>query len=211
MAFPGFSKQGLRWLSELKDNNNREWFQASKQTYEQELKLPLLALVDSLNNQIAAKLPEYFLDEPAKATFRIYRDTRFSKNKTPYKTHVSAAFPRRGLLEKAAGLYFQISGEAIGIAGGSYNPLPDSLLAIRTRIAEEHVAFEKLTHNKKLVKMMGELQGEQLRRIPKGFPPDHPMESALRRKQFYFWAELDGALAGSPRLEKELITRFEAL
>lgn len=211
MAFPGFSTQGLRWLSELKDNNNREWFQANKQTYEQELKLPLLALVNSLNHQIAAKLPEYFLDEPAKAPFRIYRDTRFSKNKAPYKTHISAHFPRRGLLEKAGGLYFQISAETIGIAGGSYSPLPDSLLAIRTRIAEEHEAFEKICRNKKLVKLMGELQGEQLRRAPKGFPPDHPAESALRRKQFYFWVELDAALAATPRLEKELLTRFEAL
>lgn len=211
MAFPGFSKQALAWLAKLRDNNNREWFQANKPVYEQELKAPLLALVDSLNQQIAAKMPEYFLDDPAKAPFRIYRDTRFSKDKTPYKTHVSAVFPRRGMKDKGSGFYFQIGTEGVGIAGGNYMPPPDSLLAIRSQIAERYDEFLRIIGGAKLVNRMGAIQGEQLRRMPKGFPAEHPAGDALRRKQFYFWKELEPDLATSARLEKELLARFEAM
>ncbi len=211
MAFPGFSQQALQWLADLKDNNNREWFQANKPAYEQELKIPLQALVESLNHHIAGKLPEYFLDEPAKAPFRIYRDTRFSKNKTPYKTHISAMFRRRGMADKGSGFYFQISAEGLGIAGGSYMPPPDSLLAIRTQIADRYDEFLRITQGKNLVKKMGNLLGEQLRRVPKGFLPGHPAEEMLRRKQFYYWTELDPSVAATPQLEKELFHRMELL
>ncbi|MCU0228508.1 MAG: DUF2461 domain-containing protein [Bryobacterales bacterium] len=210
MAFPGFSSLALQWLKDLKENNDRDWFQAHKATYEQDLKAPLLALVDSLNQRLAAELPEYHLDDPAKAPFRIYRDTRFSKDKTPYKTHLSATFPRRGLPDKGSGLYFQISAETVGIAAGSYMPPPDSLLAIRTRIAEQPEDFARIAKDRKLTKLLGVLQGEQLKRTPKGFLPGHPADDALRRKQFYYWVELDAALATTKRLESELLTRFQA-
>ncbi len=211
MAFPGFSPQAVEWLNGLVANNNREWFNANKPTYESELKQPLLQLVDALNRQLAEKLPEYYMDDVAKAPFRIYRDTRFSKNKTPYKTHIAAAFPRRGVQEKAAGLYLQISSSGVGIAGGSYLPDPESLRAIRQRIADDFDTFQNLVGNKRLRKWMGEMQGDALTRVPKGFLPDHPAAEWLRKKQFYYWRELDPALITSPKLEKEILTHFEVL
>ena len=184
MAFPGCSEEAITWLRNLNENNNREWFLANKHVYESQLKQPLLLLVESLNQRLAAKIPEYVQDDPRKAPFRIYRDTRFSKNKTPYKSHISAAFPRRGMGDKASGFYFQISGKSVGIAGGSYMPPSDSLLAIRTEIAERQQEFARMSAGRKLVSLMGEMQGEQLRRVPKGFSPDHPAVDMLRRKQF---------------------------
>lgn len=211
MAFPGFSSQAVEWLRDLVVNNDRDWFNAHKPIYEMEVKQPLLQLVDALNHHLAATLPEYYLDDVSKAPFRIYRDTRFSKNKQPYKTHVSAAFPRRGVVEKASGLYVQIAASGVGIAGGSYMPEPDSLRAIRQRIVDEYDTFEKLVKDKKLKKLMGEMQGESLQRAPKGFPPDHSGEAWLRRKQFYYWVELDPALLTSAKLEKEISKHFEAV
>lgn len=211
MAFPGFSSQAVEWLHGLVANNDREWFNARKPIYENELKQPLLRLLDALNQHLANKLPEYYLDDVSRAPFRIYRDTRFSKNKAPYKTHVSAAFPRRGVQDKASGLYFQISSSGVGIAGGSYMPEPDSLRAIRQRIADEFDSFQGMIRDKRLKKLMGELQGDALTRVPKGFLPDHPAADWLRKKQFYFWTELDPALITSPKLEKELLARFEAM
>lgn len=211
MAFPGFSPLAVDWLQGLVANNNREWFNANKVTYENEVKQPFLRLVESLNHHLASKLPEYYMDDPSRAPFRIYRDTRFSKNKTPYKNHIAAAFPRRGIQDKAAGLYVQISATGVGIAGGSYLPDPDSLRAIRHRIADDFDAFQKLMANKRLKKLMGEMQGDVLTRVPKGFLPDHPAADWLRRKQFYCWTELDPTLITSPKLEKEVLAHFEVL
>jgi uncharacterized protein (TIGR02453 family) len=208
MAFPGYSADAVAWLRALPDNNNREWFLANKEIYEREVKAPTVALVASLNNTLAAEMPEYFQDQPEKTIFRIYRDTRFSKNKAPYKTHVGAIFGRRGMGDKASGLYFQVAATGVGIAGGSYMPPNDSLLAIRTKIAAEHAAFQKLLGAKKLVQMMGDLQGDALSRPPKGFAGDHPSIDLLRKKQFYFWNELPADLLSSRKLEKEILAHF---
>ena len=118
--------------------------------------------------------PDY-VAEPAKAIYRIYRDTRFSKDKTPYKTHIAAVFPRRGLEKHgAAGLYFSVSPKEIEVAGGLYMPGPDTLLALRTHLAEHHEEFRNIIRSRKLRTLVGEMHGEQLSRVPKGFACDHP-------------------------------------
>ncbi|MCL4783864.1 MAG: TIGR02453 family protein [Bryobacterales bacterium] len=208
MGFPGFSNAGIAWLKALPENNNREWFEENKPTYETEVKAPMLALVTSLNAALVERMPEYFLDQPAKAIFRIYRDIRFSKNKAPYKTHLGAVFSRRGMGDKASGLYFQVSAEGVGIAGGAYMPPNDSLLAIRTRIASQFEEFHAILQEKKLRRVMGVLQGDTLSRPPKGFPADHPGIELLKKKQFYFWKELPPELLSSKKLESEILSHF---
>ncbi|MDZ7638795.1 MAG: DUF2461 domain-containing protein [Bryobacterales bacterium] len=211
MGFPGFSTKAVEWLKALPENNNREWFQANKAIYESEVKEAMASLVTSLNEKLVERCPEYFQDQPVKAIFRIYRDTRFSKDKTPYKTHAGAVFPRRGLGEKASGLYFQVAAAGVGVAGGAYMPPNDSLLAIRTKIAADHAFFLKLVNDKKLTKAMGTLQGDALARPPKGFPADHPAIDLLKKKQFYFWKELPAALIAAKKLETEILNCFESM
>src|SRR5580704_13705256 len=95
-GFAGFSPEAIKFLRALKKNNDREWFQPRKEIYEREWKAPMIELVTALQKEMMSFAPDYVQD-PAKAVFRLYRDTRFSKDKTPYKTHVAAAMRRRGL------------------------------------------------------------------------------------------------------------------
>jgi len=111
--FPGLPAEGVKFLSALARNNRREWFQPRKHIYEERVKAPMAELVTALNSEMMRFAPDY-VNEPAKAIYRIYRDTRFSKDKTPYKTHIAAIFPRRGLEKHGGGgLYFSVSAKEI--------------------------------------------------------------------------------------------------
>jgi len=161
-AFPGFPPEGLQFFRSLARNNRREWFQPRKHIYDDRVKAPMTELVTALAAEMMRFAPDY-VPEPAKAIYRIYRDTRFSKDKTPYKTHIAAIFPRRGLEKHAgAGLYFSVSPKEIEIAGGVYMPGPDQLLAIRMYLAERHQEFSRIVNARRLRTLMGELQGEKL-------------------------------------------------
>jgi uncharacterized protein (TIGR02453 family) len=203
-----FPAEGLAFLRGLGRNNRREWFQARKDIYESHVKAPMLALVEAVNHELRKFAPEH-VNEPAKAIYRIYRDTRFSSDKTPYKTHVSAIFPRRGFEKHSSGgFYFEISPKAVGIAAGVYMPGPEELLAIRIWMAEHHQEFQKAA--RKAERHLGPLQGEALRRVPKGFHSDHPAADLLRQKQWYFWKELDPSTASSPKFVQEVVGLFRA-
>jgi len=209
--FSGFSPQALGFLRNLKRNNRREWFQPRKAQYESLIKLPMLELIGCLNQEFARFAPDYETP-PQKATYRIYRDTRFSKDKSPYKTHISAIFPRHTAVKReGAVFYFHFTEKELLIFGGVYMPERDELLAYRTLLQESHADLEEILRDKKLRRILGELQGEQLSRMPKGFPPDHPAESLLRRKQWYLEATLEPELLTSPRLLPELAKHFEIM
>ncbi|MCW5977381.1 MAG: DUF2461 domain-containing protein [Bryobacteraceae bacterium] len=209
--FPGFPREALTFFDQLAKNNNREWFQAHKQTFEEKVKAPMIELVGALNAEFASFAPEH-VTEPAKALYRIYRDTRFSADKTPYKSHIAANFPRRGLEKHAgAGYYFSVSSKGIEVAGGVYMPGPDELLAIRNHLASEYEEFRRLTRPAKLRSLAGDLQGNQLSRPPKGFPADHPAVDLLRYKQLYYYLVLDPAPVPTPKLLGELVKRFRAM
>lgn len=217
MAFSGFPAEGLAFLAALARNNRREWFQPRKPVYEESVRAPMLELVDTLNAGLARRAPAY-VTEPAKAVYRIYRDTRFSADKTPYKTHIAALFTRRGLQKHAsAGLYLSVSPKEIEVAGGVYMPTPEELLAIRSHLAERHQEFRRILRDRKLRALMGEMRGESLARSPKGFPADHPAAGLIRGKQWLLFAVLDGKqaasprLATSPRLAAEIAKRFHAM
>jgi uncharacterized protein (TIGR02453 family) len=144
--FPGFSSQAISFLRNLKRNNEREWFQPRKEIFETQLKAPMTELVEAVNRELLAFAPDHVTD-PKKAIYRIYRDTRFSADKTPYKTHIGAIFPHHGLgKQSSAGFYFHVSTKSVGIAAGSYMPGPDELRAVREWLAENHVSFRKAAH-----------------------------------------------------------------
>jgi uncharacterized protein (TIGR02453 family) len=167
--------------------------------------------VDALNSELAGYAPMLVTD-PAKAIYRIYRDTRFSSDKTPYKTQIAASFWHRGLPKHAgAGLYVAVSADGVDVGGGVYMPGPEELLALRTLIAADWEIFQQLDSNRKVRSLVGELHGEELSRAPKGFPAGHPAEAMLRKKQWYYFVTLDPALAASPKLLSEVVKRFKVM
>lgn len=207
-AFPGFPGEGIHFLRGLARNNKREWFQPRKQIYEEQVKQPMRALVEAVNAALMNFAPE-FVTEPEKAIYRIYRDTRFSKDKTPYKTHIAASFHHRGSGGHSdAGFYFSISHKEVAIGGGVYMPQPAELLAIRNHLAERHEEFRRILSARQVRDLFAELQGQQLSRVPKGFACDHPAADLLRFKQFILYKELPLDLATTPELYKEVLKRF---
>jgi uncharacterized protein (TIGR02453 family) len=208
-GFPGFPPEGIQFMRALVRHNKREWFQPRKPIFEAQVKQPMRQLVEAVNAAMASFAPEYVTD-PDKAIFRIYRDTRFSKDKTPYKDHVAAGFPRRAT-PGGAGYYFALAQKKIGIGGGIYMPAPETLLAIRTHLAGHHQDFRRIVQAKAVKQLLGAIHGEQLTRVPKGFDCGHPAADLLRFKQFFLYAELEPDLATGPELYPEIVKRFRAL
>ena len=210
-SFPGFPKEMVTFFRSLRRNNRREWFQPRKHLYEEHVKEPMLALITALNGEFAKFAPEYVSD-PKKAVFRIYRDTRFSADKTPYKTHIAASFGRRGGERlPVGGYYFSVSNDNVEVAGGIYHPAPDTMLAVRNHIAEHHQDLGRLLADRKVRRLLGELQGDALTRAPKGFDPTHPAIGLIKMKDWILDTTLDGSLSTTPRLLREIADRFRAM
>ncbi len=210
-SFPGYSKKGLAWLRGIAKNNERDWFMERKPIFESEIKGATETLVEAINDKLEKIAPAYIAD-PKKALGRIYRDTRFSKDKTPYKTYMSAKFSRAGgAKEECAGYWLKVDAKGVDILGGSYSPGSPQLLALREHIAGNQKAFEALLKRKPLRDAMGELQGEKLKNVPRGFDKEHPAGDLLKFKQFYLVAHLPIAAATSPDLVKEVTRRFKLM
>jgi uncharacterized protein (TIGR02453 family) len=203
-----FPAEALIFLRNLARNNNRDWFQPRKEVFETKLKAPMIDLIEAINAELMDFAPEHVTD-PKKSFYRIYRDTRFSADKTPYKTHIAAIFPRKNFEKhSSAGFYFHISPKEVGIAAGMYMPGPIELRAVRTFLAQKHEQFRKAAKGPE--KLMGKLEGSALARMPKGFDPESPAADLIRMKQWLYWKELNPQLATSPKLRSELVKRFRA-
>lgn len=210
-GFPGFPPEAMTFLRGLGRNNRREWFLPRKDVFEECVKAPMVRLVEALNAAMADFAPAYVTD-PHKAIYRIYRDVRFSADKTPYKTHIAASLSRRGMVKHgAAGFYFEISAKEAGVGGGIYLPPPECLKTVRRHLAGHHEEFRSLAAARQVRALFGEVQGERLSRVPKGWPADHPAADLLRYKQCYLWGTLDAGLATTPQFFRELLARFRAM
>jgi uncharacterized protein (TIGR02453 family) len=210
-GFEGFPPESLRFLRQLKRNNNREWFLAHKDVYELKVKAPMIELVLALGQAMQQSAPEFIVD-PKRAIYRIYRDIRFSADKQPYKTHVAAIFVPRGIPKKTgACLYFHIEPAEVMIAGGVYMPDPATLRALRQHISDNWEDLRAITHQRSFRKMFGNLQGERLVRPPSGFAASHPAIDVLRQKQFYVSQTDPAELAEGPQLLPRLLTLFSAM
>ena len=205
-GFPGFPPEMVQFFRGLKRNNRRDWFQPRKHLYEQHVKEPMLELVTALNGELRKFAPQC-VTEPKKAVFRIYRDTRFSADKTPYKTHVAASFFRR----EGGGFYFSVSLDQVEVAGGIYRPSPETMYLVRTHIAENYKELRQILANKKTRKLVGDLQGDELTRAPKGFDPQHPALDLIKKKDWILDVSLDPSLATTPKLYREILDRFRAM
>jgi len=181
---PQFPAAGLNFLRKLKRNNRREWFLLHKQDYENFVRQPMIELVNALASEFATFAPE-IVASPKVSLYRIYRDTRFSKDKSPYKTHAAAGFSPRGLEKnQGAGFYLHIAPAEFLIGGGLYSPEPEDLAAVRRHIALHHIRLLSILKARQFRRLFSTLSGEQLVRVPRGFPADHPAADLLRRKQF---------------------------
>jgi uncharacterized protein (TIGR02453 family) len=185
-SFAGFPVQALRFLRRLKKNNNREWFLAHKGEFEDYVKAPMQALVSALQPGFQSFAPEFDLD-PAKSIFRIYRDIRFSKDKSPYKTHIAAHFVIPGNKKgvEGSGYYLQIAPGDVFLGGGIYIPDGDQLKNIRRSISAKHGKFLQIIKNNAFRRQFGELEGNKLQRVPAGYSPDDPLADFLKLKQFF--------------------------
>jgi uncharacterized protein (TIGR02453 family) len=207
---PWFSEESLKFLRGLKRNNRRDWFDPRKPLFESTLKAPMLKVVEGVTATMMDFSPEH-VRPAAKCMMRIYRDTRFSNDKTPYKTQVAAWWSRHGLEKTSGGGYYMhVSAENLTIAAGVYMPEREQLMAIRTFLLDHHEELRRLLKNKKVLRLFTLDNGEMLTRPPKGFPADHPAIDLLKWRQWAVFARLPVAEALSPKLVKTVADHFRA-
>jgi uncharacterized protein (TIGR02453 family) len=202
-----FTKKTIAFLRALTRNNDREWFKARKDEYEAHVRGPMVALLARLAEDFGGFAPELVAD-PKVSLYRIYRDTRFSEDKTPLKTHAAAHFPNRKLRKAGGGLYLEVAPKWVWIGGGIYMPDTQELAAIRAHVAEHHTRLRKVVESKAFTRTVGELHGEQLTRVPRGFPKDHPAAHYLRFRQFLAGREYPAEFAYNARFYPELLGIF---
>ena len=208
MRIASLPRRSLAFLRALKRNNRREWFQPRQEQFETDVRAPMLAIVERLADDLRSIAPEIVVD-PKTAMYRIYRDTRFSENKTPYKTHVAAVFPWRGLAKhEGAGLYFHVSPDEVWIGGGMYSPQTAQLQAVREHIAGNVRRMRAIVESPGFRRHVGELEGDRLQRVPHGFPKDHAAAEYLKYRQFLAGRDLPPAFACNPKFYSTLITVF---
>ena len=207
---PTFPATGMTFLRGLKRNNDREWFQKHRTEYEESVKLPMLRLIEALGQEFAKFAPE--ISASPRSLFRIYRDTRFSKDKRPFKTHVAASFSVKGLdRHEGAGFYFHIASTELWIGGGIYRPPTDELRTVRDHIAANHERLEQIIEARQFKKLFGTLQGDQSSRMPRGYPADHPAGHYLRFKDLLAARELKPADATKPTFFETLVESFRGM
>ncbi|MCC6865989.1 MAG: DUF2461 domain-containing protein [Ignavibacteria bacterium] len=177
-------KSTFDFLRKLKKNNNREWFWANKKLYD-DARYDFEVFIFELIQKLAEFDESVSGLEPKECMFRIYKDVRFSKDKTPYKTNFGAAINEGGRKMPYAGYYIHISPAECFIASGLYMPPPDKLLLVRNKIASKPNEFNKIVENNEFKKYFGRLwDGDTLKTVPKGFEKDHPMLKYLKLKSF---------------------------
>jgi uncharacterized protein (TIGR02453 family) len=205
---PRFSAETLRFLRALKRNNRREWFNAHRDRYEAHIRQPMTAIVERLADDFRSFAPE-LVASPKISMYRIHRDTRFSENKAPYKTHVAAVFPTRGLAKhEGAGMYFHVSADEVWIGGGMYAPQPPQLHAVREHIAANFRHLRAIVESPAFRRKVGGLEGKKLTRVPRGFPKDHEAAEYLKYRYFIAGAEFPGRFAASPKFYGTLLAVF---
>jgi uncharacterized protein (TIGR02453 family) len=200
-----FTPRTLAFLRALKRNNDREWFKAQGDTFERDVRRPMIAVIERLADDFPSFAPD-LIASPKVSLYRIYRDTRFSEDKTPLKTSIAALFPHRALPKHAgAGLYFHIALDGIWMGGGIYAPQPVELRAIREHVAANHQRFRAIVESPSFRKHAGGLTGERLQRVPRGFSPDHPAAEYIKFKQFLAGKSFPTAFATNPRFYSTLV------
>ena len=205
---PRFTPDAIAFLRAIKRNNDRDWFRARKDQYETLLRAPMAALIERLEVDFRTFAPELVAD-PKTAIYRIYRDTRFSENKTPLKTHIAAVFPARGLgKHQGAGLYLEVAAGWVWVGGGMYSPDTSQLHAVREHIAGNSRRLRAIVESPKFHRTVGRLEGERLQRVPRGFAADHDAAEYLKFRQFLAGREFPATFASSAGFYRGVLNVF---
>jgi uncharacterized protein (TIGR02453 family) len=204
-AFKGFTPDALQFLADLAANNDRDWFKPRKSDYERLVKHPL----ESLCSALALRFDELRLPlvaDPRRSPFRIYRDVRFSRDKSPYKTHQGAEFPWQDSPNDArrprgaVGGYFHLEPGEIFVGGGMWHPERARLAAFREKVDQDPSAVFRAIEDERFSSVFGSVTGDSLTRNPQGFPADHPYGDLLRLKDVVFSRRLSDREVFSPEL-----------
>jgi uncharacterized protein (TIGR02453 family) len=220
-TFTGFEPEAIQFLADLAANNSREWFNPRKADYERLLKRPMEQLCVALEEQFRVRDIPLHAD-PQRSPFRIYRDTRFAKDKSPFKTAAAASFGWAGDgVDAAAGRshsenvhasggYFHLQPGEIFVGGGVWRPDSAWLTAFRRRIVDDYDGFRAIVEDPAFVEAFGAIgeDGESLKRVPPGYPADHPAAAILRRKSVTYGRRLSDDEALSPDLPAHLADAF---
>jgi uncharacterized protein (TIGR02453 family) len=205
-----FTPKSLSFLRSLKRNNKREWFHQRRDQYETHCRQPMLEIVERLADDVRSFAPEMLVD-PKVNLLRPFRDTRFSEDKTPLKTHVGATFPNRALGRmNGAGFYFEVAPTHVWIGGGLWRPDTSQLHLVREYIIANKKRFDAIVKAPGL-KAIGGLQGDRLTRVPRGYPKDHPAADYLQYRQFMAFREEPAAFATSKRFYAHLVGTLQAI
>ena len=201
-----FSDELFKFLSELRGNNNRQWFATNKARYEEVARQPMLGFIADLQPVFAKIAPQILADaKPVGGSmFRINRDTRFAKDKSPYKISVAAHFRHKDVAKdiSAPGFYLHIAADEIFMGGGLFHPDSKRLHQVRTTIAEHPEKWRKAIAGKDF-KQHCTFWGESLKRPPQGFAADHPLIEDLKRKDFVVTIPLTQAQLCSTNFMRE--------
>lgn len=215
-TFTGFRPEGIQFLADLAENNDRAWFQPRKADYERLLKQPLEALCVALSERFEARGVPLSAD-PVRSPFRIYRDVRFSKDKSPYKTNISAAFAwvEGGAVGEHSheagdpGGYFHLAPGEAYVGGGMWHPPTTKLAAFRQAVVTDPAGVRGVLDEPAFKDRFGTISGDSLKRVPPGFPTDHPEADLLKLKDMTFGHRLADDDVMSPRLPDLLVDSFE--
>jgi uncharacterized protein (TIGR02453 family) len=206
-----FTPETLKFLRALKRNNDREWFKARKDAYEVHVRNPMVAVVERLAGDFRRFAPE-IVASPKTSLYRIYRDTRFSDDKTPLKIQVSASFRWKGLEKgEGAGLYLEIHPQWVWMGGGFWAPPAPQLVRIREHIGTTWPEIHRIATSRGFRQVLGRLDGEKLSRVPRGYAKDHPAEDYLKFKQFLGGREFPPEFATSADFYPALVQTYKAL
>jgi uncharacterized protein (TIGR02453 family) len=218
-AFTGFRPEAIDFLAELGQNNDRSWFQPRKADYERLLREPMEALVAALSERFEARgLP--LEADPMRSVSRIYRDTRFAKDKSPYKTNVYARFPWIGRgsdhdssddgAHGPSGYFNVMPGESY-VGGGMWRPEKPRLDAFRAAVLDEPDRVRAALEDPAFLAEFGPVHShDSLKRVPPGLPPDHPMAELFRYKDVLFGHQLSDDEIRSPELPDILADAYAA-
>ncbi|MCM3871891.1 MAG: DUF2461 domain-containing protein [Pyrinomonadaceae bacterium] len=205
-----FTREYQSFFQQLTKNNSKAWFDSNRKRYEQHVKQPFAAFVEVMIERIKAEDPE--IEIAAKdAIFRINRDIRFSKEKSPYKTHMAANVSKEGRRSKEwPGFYFQFSADRVTVGGGTYVTEPPTLSKIRKAVIKDLPSFQKLVTAKTFTSKYGSLQGERNKILPPEFSQWVTKEPLVANKQFFFMADLDNGMLLEKSLPDRLMSYYRA-